>query len=56
MEAFSGEDQVIVYVGNSELDEEITAYIQETVGAEQMTLIDEYDRWKIYLADRKQGT
>jgi hypothetical protein len=52
MEALDEEEQVIVYVGNSELDEEITAYIQETVGAQSMELIDEYDRWKIYLASR----
>lgn len=54
MEALEGQQDVIVYVGNSELDEEITAYIQVTVGAEEMTLLDEYGRWKIYLAERKQ--
>ena len=55
MEALEEEDSVIVYVGDSELNEEITAYIQETVGAEEMTLLDEYERWKIYLAERKEG-
>ena len=39
---------MIVYVGDSELDEEITAYIREAVGAERLELIDEYSRWKIY--------
>lgn len=38
MEALEGQQDVIVYVGNSELDEEITAYIQVTVGAEEMTV------------------
>ena len=52
MEKLDGEKQVIVCVGNSELDEEITAYIGETVRAKKMTLIDEYNRWKIYLAER----
>lgn len=53
MEALGGEKEVIVYVGDSELNEEITAYIQETVGAERMELIDEYSRWKIYRAERR---
>lgn len=52
MKQIREEDEVIVYVGNSELDEEITSYIQETVGAEEMVLIDEYERWKIYLGER----
>ncbi len=55
LEALEGQENVIVYVGDSELNEEISAYIQGAVGAERMTLIDEYDRWKIYLADRKEG-
>lgn len=48
LEALEGEKEVIVYVGDSELDEEITAYIREAVGAERLELIDEYSRWKIY--------
>ena len=48
MEALDGEKEVLVYVGDSELNEEITAYIKETVGAERLELIDEYSRWKIY--------
>lgn len=41
-------------VGDSELNEEITVYIQETVGAEKMDLIDASGRWRFYLAERKQ--
>lgn len=52
MQAFAEEENVIVYVGNSELNEEITAYIQKTVGAGELELIDEFDRWKIYLGRR----
>ncbi len=52
MQAFADEENVIVYVGDSELNEEITAYVQETVGARELELLDEYDRWKIYLGRR----
>lgn len=55
MEALEDENDVIVFVGDSELNEEITAYIQDTVGAQRMTLLDEYNRWKIYLAERDEG-
>lgn len=55
MEALEDENDVIVFVGDSELNEEITAYIQDTVGAQRMTLLDEYNRWKIYLAERDGG-
>ncbi len=48
LEELAGDDEVIVYVGNSELDEEITEYIGNTVGAKEMVLLDEYNRWKIY--------
>lgn len=54
MEALNGEDDVVVCVGDSELNEEITVYIQETVGAEKMDLIDASGRWRFYLAERKQ--
>lgn len=52
MQALEEEEKVVVYVGDSELNEEITAYIQDTVGANEMELLDEYDRWKIYLGIR----
>ncbi len=48
------DDETIVFVGNSALDEEITAYIKDTVRADEMILIDEYERWKIYRAVRYQ--
>lgn len=50
MEKFGDADQVIVYVGDSELNEEITDYIRETVGAVEMQPLDEFDRYHIYLA------
>lgn len=53
MQALENEEQVIVFVGDSELNEEITTFIQGVVGAEEMELIDEYDRWKIYLGKRE---
>ena len=49
-----GDDETIVFVGNSALDEEITAYIKDTVRADEMILLDEYERWKIYRAVRDQ--
>lgn len=48
LEELAGDEEVIVYVGNSELDEEITEYIGHTLGAGDLVLLDEYDRWKIY--------
>lgn len=50
MEKFADADQVVVYVGDSELNEEITDYISETVGAVEMQPLDEFDRYHIYLA------
>lgn len=48
LEELAEDEEVIVYVGNSELDEEITEYIRNTVRAEELVLLDEYSRWKIY--------
>ena len=50
MEKFADADQVVVYVGDSELNEEITDYISKTVGAVEMQPLDEFDRYHIYLA------
>lgn len=53
MEALAGEDEIVVWVGDSELNEEITAYIQETVGATELTPLDEWSRYHMYLAKRR---
>ena len=52
MEAFADENEVVVWVGDSELNEEITAYIQKTVGAMELIPLDEWSRYHIYLAKR----
>lgn len=48
LQAIGDDGEVIVYVGNSELDEEITEYIKNTVGAQEMELLAEHSRWTIY--------
>ena len=52
LEATGDDDEVIVYIGNSGLDEEIKEYIQETLDAREMVLLDQYSRWTIYRAVR----
>lgn len=52
LEETADDDEIIVIVGNSALDDEITAYIQETVQAEKMVFLDQYKRWTIYRAMR----
>lgn len=52
LEKTAGDEEVIVYVGDSELNEEITEYIGNTVGAEEMVPLAQHSRWKIYRAVR----
>lgn len=50
--ATEDDDEVIVYIGNAGLDEEMKEYIRETLDAREMVLLDQYSRWTIYRAVR----
>ena len=50
---YTAEDvEVIVYVGNTQLGEEITEYIKNTVKAKEMVLLDQFSRYTVYRAIR----
>lgn len=52
LEYAGGDDEVIVYVGNTALDEEITEYIKNTVKAKEMIPLDQFSRYTVYRAVR----
>ena len=55
MEAFADEDEILVWVGDSQLNEEITEYIRETVGASELEPVDDWGKYHIYLAKRTEN-
>ena len=52
LEYAAEDEEVIVYVGNTALDAEITEYIKNTVQAREMIPLDQFNRYTVYRAVR----